>query len=304
MAHKKQNEIINFVVKEVSGVDSGANKKTFYLKKQKDISMRDLLKAIENFSISNEDSIDKNLANLQTEIEKAKGTKLSPDAVSTVKAAIAMLDSVQKELPEGMRLSMDNENFTASVHVRKEDDDIAKENKTLKDENTVLKSVNIELKKEGPKVNQTAEEIAKAEADKIEKDALKIENVELKKNQILSNTRIQKLEDDSENARYLAIAKNDFPHIGVHQETADLLKQTAKISDKAYESLTKSFAESNAALDENSIYKEIGSSTPSTGSAEAQIDKKAEEIKKAEPSISIEKARIKAREQNPELVDA
>ena len=309
---KKPHEIIDFDVQETSLVDKGANYKQFYLKKQ-DGNMS----LVDDFKIENEEKIDKNLDDFKKAAE-AKGKKLSDPTMKTMKAILGLMETVKGDMPEGVSISINNDDYSASAHIRKEDeapaDDKPADDKPA-DEAPVDDKPADDTKPEdedGVPADDKPEEdkTEKSEGDKmtISKEAQEAISKSEKKNEVLTKangvltTRIDKLEDINLTNEYLVIAKEQYPLIGVVEETANILKNASKtMSKEDFETLKKTFKTNQEQIEASGLFKEVGSDSEEENNSEAKIQKMAEDMKKNDPSLTIEKARMKVVEANPEL---
>ena len=311
---KKPHEIIDFDVQETSLVDKGANYKSFYLKKQ-DGNMS----IVDDFKIENEEKIDKNLEDFKKAAE-AKGKKLSDPTMKTMKAILGLMETVKGDMPEGVSISINNDDYTASAHIRKDEEvetpaeDAKSDDGSSPTEDAKSDDVKTDGEGEAPAEGESTEEDDKTEKSEgenmtISKEAKEAIDKAEKANEVLTKTnekltsRIDKLEDKNLTNEYLTIAKEKYPLIGKVEETANILKNASKtMSKEDFETLKKTFKANQEQLESSGLFKEVGSnSVDENGDVEAEIQKKAEEIRKADPSISIEKARVKVLDENPEL---
>lgn len=119
---------------------------------------------------------------------------------------------------------------------------------------------------------QTAEEIAKAEKE----------------------ARITK--------EYVAKAAQ-FTHLGINaEELGPVLKSLAEVNPEGYAKLEATLKAANTAIEKSALFQEVGKSgSGTTGGAWEKIEKKAEEIRKSDPSLTQEQAVAKVMREEPAL---
>jgi len=303
---KDSNELIDFNVEEVSTVDKGANHKKFYLTKQ-DGNM-DLAAVLKEFKFANETDTDKNLEVFKAAAAK-KGKKLTDGTMKTMKAILGLMETVKSELPDGASIAIRNDDFSASAHIQKDEGEVKTELEKAqadvvkaKEDLAGLEKTNKELTatiKKGETMSLSAEDQLKiTKADEVEKI-----NKELKETNEKLVKRVDGLEDVNDDNKFLKMATDEYPLVDKPENTAKLLKEASKtMSKEGFEAMQKSFKKTNEALESSDIFKETGSNLGDDGADNtAKIQKMAEEMAKADPKMSIEKARIEVRKNNPEL---
>ena len=140
--------------------------------------------------------------------------------------------------------------------------------------------------------------IQKADAEKIQKEneVLKTENSDMAQ-------RLEKLEK-SEKASRVEKDVSLFPSLN-KEDVTKALAGALEVSDDHYEMIKKSFVsaeEITKASAKGAITKELGTNQESTSAD--PILKFAEDIRKADPSLTKEQAYTQALNENPDLYDA
>jgi hypothetical protein len=110
-----------------------------------------------------------------------------------------------------------------------------------------------------------------------------------------AHERIEKMEQEKEAGQYREVAKS-LSNLSVEDKTGDALLVLAKADEGAYEEVMRVLKSADAELSESKLFSTLGKSFSSDSSSDA-IETAATEIAKAE-GITIEKARVKAFEQN------
>lgn len=325
MSNKKANILYNFDVDEVSLVTKGANKKKFAITKKENQVPQELdhEKILKNVELKREE------ASAQI-IEVLKEEELDENGMSGLQSAMAILQSVRALLPEGMniRISDDSDKYDGvTLSIRKEDEpnlpDDGKVSGSAKKkkkkpsmnlgETEMKKSEDLvdfiqkaegleddqresltQIIKESAMNDQETIKKAEAEAEKVQK-----ENTDLKAENEALNDRIEKLEV-SEKASRVEKDASLFPSLN-QEEIKKALTDAIEISDDHYEMIKKSFtsAEEIAKSSHSAITKEFGSN--GEGAEVDPLQAKADEIKKADPSLTAEQAYTKALSANPDL---
>lgn len=190
---------------------------------------------------------------------------------------------------EGLELEVE----TLSDQVAKAEEDIEKS----ETENSELRDL---LAKAAPNDPAVEEEISKsllAKADPAVRALIEKQNAELKK-----QADIAKAEREARLEAVFISKAEELPHFpGDSKGKAALLRSIADSLDpEQAEEVEKALRAMNAKIEQGSLFKSIG-----TGGAETTISKtveaKAEELRKADPSLTIEQARVKVYESDAEI---
>ena len=115
---------------------------------------------------------------------------------------------------------------------------------------------------------------------------------------------LQKRIDEMDDREMLEVAKK-YEILGKKpEELAPVLKRMKKTSPEGYEETIKALDQAVALTEQSGIFGEVGKRgvSASNGSAWAQIEKKAEEIRKAAPGMEYHESIDKACAENPDLV--
>ena len=328
MSNQKANLLYNFDVDEVSLVPKGANKKKFAItKKEAQVPQElDHEQILKNVELKREDA--------ETQINEVfKEDEIDSKGMTALSSAMALLQGVRELLPEGMniRISDDSDKYDGvSLSIRKEDEPILPEDgkvmgsaKKKKKKKPSMNLGETEMKKsedlldfiqkaEGLEDNQREsltqiiKESAMSDQDTIKKaeaesEKIQKENTDLKAENTAFKDRIEKLEK-SEKASRVEKDVASFPSLE-KEKVEKALNDAIEISDDHYEMIKKSLisAEEIAKSAQANIIKELGSDAE--GGAVDPVQAKADEIKKADPSLTNEQAYDRALTENPDLYE-
>lgn len=282
--------------------------KKVFLTKSGEPSMKTIIQKLEDFDFQDEAKVDTNIASIRKE------HSLPESFHDTAKLVTALIEISKDEIPAGVTFAISKD---AGLSVVKKADEDARVEKALADANELHKKEIDDI------VKTTEERIAKAETFVSEenkenfKKVMKGESprfVEISKEaqaqidkQSAEIAELKKEISDRKDRELFASlvlkAKEEFPRLGKAEDVALVLKSVkASASDDVYskiESILK-FAQGQIS-GAGEINKELGSDHDGKVDKEVIVQKKAEELKKADPSLTIEKARVMVREQNPEL---
>lgn len=113
----------------------------------------------------------------------------------------------------------------------------------------------------------------------------------------------KRLDVQEDVAKVATISKRVEPlkHIAKADELGALLHKVGKVDQPTADAIEKLFETANARIEKGELFKEAGSGQRGVADATVALTAKAEELRKADPKLSIEKARTQARAQNPEL---
>lgn len=116
----------------------------------------------------------------------------------------------------------------------------------------------------------------------------------------------KRLDVQEDIAKVATIAKRVEPlkHIAKADELGALLHKVGKVDQATADAIEKLFETANARIEKGDLFKEAGSGQRGVTDATVAITAKAQELVKADPKMSIEKARVEARKQNPDLAKA
>lgn len=112
---------------------------------------------------------------------------------------------------------------------------------------------------------------------------------------------VQKGKEDADKTARIAKANTALVHIGKADDVGGLLHRVSKHDPKLADEVEALLKGANTLIEKGKLFEEIGAGHAIEGSATDLIQKGAEAIRKADPKITIEKARCQFREQNPEI---
>lgn len=148
-----------------------------------------------------------------------------------------------------------------------------------------------------------AAELEKQKAD--EKIAVtKAEHEAVAKKLADAEAEIAKMRDEQELAKFTEIAKSELGSLPEKAETMGALLRKAKgaLDEAEFQSLFRLLKAANAQSDTSVLFKQFADGNDDEPqSAEEQITAKAEELRKADPSLTIEQATAKVMADSPEL---
>lgn len=320
---KKAKELKNFKPDEVSLVSRGANMKSAFIVKnhEEETNMDKLLKQLADFKFANKDKTDEAI----TKLAKAEG--LSDDQVSALKTALAVMETVASDMPRGFSFNMD-EGY-ASVSVYKAEEEAEKETKEeasteesseeASTEEAAPESTEAEASSEAAEPEAEKEEVEKAEsvakteevAEKIialpthiqkQLDDQEVKIAKLLKIQADSDVLIAKAEDEKIEKEFVAIVKSDMPNLGKAEDIGRLLKTCKeKLEDQDFNFIESVFKKASSQIEEGDLFTEFGSSVEagesSSSDAEDRAMAKVAKIREENPGMTIQKARVTAREE-------
>lgn len=273
-------ELSDLEAVEVSLVPRAANKKKFLLlKSEGGNEMDEILKALIEAELDDEQNVDKVL----------KAGKVSDKAANAVKGALKLLNAFKDELPKDIMntlASLGGYGYAAPTQMAKQTCGTggAGGYKPMKKEDG---SLDLEGVPEDMKPTITA--LWKDREDMV------------KKSEILE-AMIKKQEDDKLTEKYVQVAKSFKGLVIKPEEFGIVLKEIAINSPKSIDKIEEVLKSADQAIVEGGIFKEIGSSAGGSGGAKAmdKIEQKAVEIMKSE-KISKAEAITKALEIDPSL---
>lgn len=111
---------------------------------------------------------------------------------------------------------------------------------------------------------------------------------------------IAKGKDDAALATFTKMAEG-FNLVGAPAEVGTLLRDIAKHDDKLADGIEAILKTAQERIAKSKLFEEIGSNNKGFAKAVEAIDAKARELMKADAKLTIQKARILARTQNPDL---
>lgn len=151
---------------------------------------------------------------------------------------------------------------------------------------------------EATKVEAAAEAVTKADLETLQKRA---EDAE--KRAVDADARVAKLEESREIGEYITKAQvfKDLPGFTAADFGPVLRKVAHAVSPEEYSKLEGVLKGAAEAIRSGALFQEIGNAGPADGSAEAQLAKSADELRKADPQLTVEQALAKAYRANPEL---
>jgi hypothetical protein len=241
-----------------------------------------------------------NLPATATDAEVTKALEAaSKRAVNILKMSdkhTAFMNNDKAKMPSGGKEAFANmEPSERDAHMEKnpvEPTDAEKAKKAEEDKEKKKKEEEEEAKK------RASDEVLKVGGTEIRKSVVGDAQFAVMKSQ---QEEILKLRDKDEIS---AIEKRatKLEHIGKADEIATLIHGIGKHDAKLAEQVEKKFEQLEAVISKGALFTEIGKGANGVvGKASDTIQKKAEELRKSNPGWSIEKARSKARDENPEL---
>lgn len=330
MSKKKAKLLFDFKPDEVSLVKKGANLKPAFIIKNKngDIMPTEkiLINKLKDFSFANEE---KTMESVEAVcVEKM----LNEDQKATLTTALAVVETMGKDGANGLHVSFDND--YASVSIYKADEEIQtlkselakvteekvalekSQEETLKSHaEAVQKSANeskekveklLEITKDKEAVNkifnpEPAPEVVLPESVKktIDEQAAIIKKYQEEKE--LREEEIKKAAEEKITKEFIEKAKESMPHLEKAEVLGTLLKKCNEVLESTeYETLETVLKSSNEKISKGDLFEEFGSAntegTDDKGQ-EALVIKRAEEIKKSNPEVTIHKARVMARDE-------
>jgi hypothetical protein len=326
MAKKKLSKLSNFKPDEVSLVPSGANLKTAFIIKNEngDNNMFDeLIKKLKDFTFKNEAEVEKALDKIC--VEKSLGEEQR----AILKTALAVLETMGESGLKDLYFSVSEDYASVSVY-KSEDLKLIEEVPTLKEEIETLKSEKSEIEKsledkvEKSELTSASEKIEKlveliedkSAAEKIVKggesvnvvipeavqkqlDAQQAKIEKLEKDKADADAKVAKAESEKIEKAFVEKAEKDMNFIGKSDEVGSLLRKCSEsLEEEDYNKLESILKGTNSRIEKGDLFTEFGE----TGSTEVEgdeklVDAKAAEIQKKNPELSIQKARIQAREE-------
>lgn len=115
---------------------------------------------------------------------------------------------------------------------------------------------------------------------------------------------IKQQQDEAKQKEFIQKAKENYSNLSVKAEEFGLiLKEIAEKAPEAYAKIEEVLKAADAQLKENALFKEIGGNGAGLGGAPSmtKIEKAAEHVRQANPTLSKEQAIAKALELNPDL---
>jgi len=119
-----------------------------------------------------------------------------------------------------------------------------------------------------------------------------------------AQAEIAKMRDDAELAKFVSIAKADLGSLPEKPETIGLLLKKAHgaLDEAEYLTLTRLLKAANAQTDTSALFKQFADANDGEAeSVEDVITAKAEELRKTDSKLTIEQAKTKVMQSNPEL---
>ena len=175
----------------------------------------------------------------------------------------------------------------------------AKEDKLAEKDNTIKELE--KNQKEPVKTEPTDEELLKSADPKI-KDILEKAQKEAKENKEKAE-KLQKEKDETDaELKKEALSKEaeQFKNIGATKE--DLVEIFTKVDPDTLEKIKAVLSADNTALEGNPLNKAVGSDKDlDSKKTMEKVDEKAEELRKADPSLTKEQARTKVMKEDPKL---
>lgn len=263
--------------------------------------------SIDEFSAAARDLFD------STGVEKV-GAKVSAARMQRIKSAYEALKAVMEEV---MSKPTEKQADKAPAIDREKLDPAVKAvleaaEKTATDataENATLKARNAELEK-AAKPEPTEADVLKnadpAVKALIEKQATELAAVKARQEE--SDKRANEEIEKREVSEAIAKAEKEYPLIGKAETVGKIIQKIragVKLEKADADELERMLTAASAQLKASGLLKEIGVSGDGDGkTAAAEVLAKAEEIRKAKPSLSLVQAKVEARRQYPDLAKA
>lgn len=115
---------------------------------------------------------------------------------------------------------------------------------------------------------------------------------------------LAKAEHDARMDREMLAKASEYKNLsGSPQDKANILKSAYAVSEDHGKTIEQMMKAANAQLDAAGVFTEFGKSAAGENSVEAEVERKAQELRKADPSITIEKARTLVFDADPSLYD-
>jgi hypothetical protein len=290
----KKHKLSKLKVNEVSLVGSGANNKTFNIRKEGGEEMPNTaIQKILDAKIDNPEKLE--------EITK----RLSAEDKAKVLGAAKLLKSIDV-LPDGV--------LNAVLDVAGKQVSISKED--------IEKAVQEALKKKADEEKAAADALKKAQEGKLEMEGIP-EPVQKAINQMAEAQKaqaeeIKKMQEDSaadketikkmqEEKEHDALIKKAGEFSGVCSDTETLANVLGSVPEEHRDGLEKVLKSAQAIMKSSGLFKELGSPLPGDGGDSAEdaykkLQKMAEEVvQKGGTSLTQEQAFAKVYKENPEL---
>lgn len=285
---KKKRELKDFRPDEVSFVAAGANMKQKFLIKNENGETdmpNSLPEQLKDFKFADETRTEKAL----DELCEKEG--LTGEQRSSMKTALAVMESMASdEKLRGFSFNTDEGYASISVYKSEAEEPVVEEEATEEVTPVVPEEV-------APVVPEEVEKSAVPTAiQKQLDDQAEVIRV-LKEKSDSDDARIAKEENSKVEKEYIQKA-TELPYLAESTELGLLLKKCSEVLDGGeYSKLEGILKSANVKIEKGDLFKELGKNHSQKGDldGEALVDAKAEEIRKANPEYSIQKARVEAR---------
>jgi len=263
----------------------------------------------------------------ETEIEVEDVTGIPDEAMLGLKQCLVMLDMIREYFPKDTYISIGSDGLNLGLFKSEEEpkDSYDSIEKALADLNELhigeLDNAKAEVKKEYEGILKTVKDLVHVshleEFNQITKGETPVDTVPIAKEvqekidkqdeeiRVLKE-ELAKKEDIELTSQFLTKAEKEFNRLGKAEDVAGVLKKISKsVGQTDFDKLTDILKFAQGQLETTSdITKELGTAdtTPDLDGTQ-KIQKLAEEIKAANPGMTIEQARVKVYKSHPELLE-
>jgi len=272
---------------EVSLVPKGANKKRFLIFKEDDSPMEEILKAVLETELDDEQKVE----------EVLKAAKLSGKAQNAVKGALRLLNAYKDELPKDIMKTLAElagYGYPAPTEKAKEKKDEGEDKKKKYGYPAPTKKEDGSWDFSGiPEEVRPAVEALWKEQQEAVKKAEELERV-------LKEERDKQLRKE-----FIQKAADEFTNLPVKPEEFGLvLKNLAEKAPEEYSKLEGVLKAANEAIEKGALYAEIGRGGTSAGdSAVAKVEAMAAGLVQKDANLSRMDALAKVLAENPQLYE-
>ncbi|MBW2672592.1 MAG: hypothetical protein JRD89_04135 [Deltaproteobacteria bacterium] len=273
---------------EVSLVPRGANRKKFLIFKEDDTAMEEILKAVLETELEDEQKVE----------EVLKAAKLSGKAQNAVKGALRLLNAYKDELPKDIMKTLAGlagYGYPAPTEKQKDKKDEDEEDKKKKygyPAPTKKEDGSYDFSGIPEEVRPAVEALWKEQQEAVKKAE------ELEK--ILKEERDKQLRKE-----FIQKAADEFANLPTKPEEFGLvLKGLAEKAPEEYTKLEGVLKAANEAIEKGALYAEIGrGGTPAGDSAVAKVEAMAAGLVQKDANLSRMDALAKVLAENPQLYE-
>lgn len=286
----KINSLTDIEIDEISVVKRGANRKNkvlFFKSDEGELNMEKSFEEILEELVGHPEG-PAIFDDLKKAEELLKQAKLSAKAMNAVKGALRMLNAFKDEVPKDVMSKLAGlAGYGYAEPARKDDDTSDKPDEEPKEpaqKSAVPEEIPEPIRKELTRLEKALEE-KDGEINKLKSD-----NEEIKK--------------ESRRKDILRKVADKFSAVPIGSDDLTDMLMSLDDNPEMLEKIEKLLLTTNEIVAESIVFKELGAGGGGAGGdAMQQIEKKATEIRKADPSISQEKAVAIVMKENPALYD-